>query len=67
MAHANRPGQTVAHRKTIFTSPSRLPRLPRLPPIPAGDGIPNPKPRVQIVESGGELVLQGTATYLLLE
>lgn len=32
MAHRNRPGQTVVHRKTIFTSPSRLPR-PR-PPTP---------------------------------
>jgi hypothetical protein len=58
MAHANRPGQTVAHRKTIFTSPSRVqtpptPSTPRFPRV-LGSHPSIPKPRVQTVESGGE-------------
>lgn len=43
IAHRNRPGQTVGHRKTIFTSPSRLPRPPdsRRFPQATGSRCPN--------------------------
>lgn len=57
MAHRNRPGQTVGHRKTIFTSPSRLPRPPDSRRFPQATGSRCPNRGIW----GGVVVVQGTA------